>query len=152
MAAIVDPLIGNIFKLRINTNFTTPSWKTVAALTNLQLDLNSSERSIGSFDTCGWEANAPGLKNSSVSATAWVNYNPITNVLKTNDLFDLFNNNTKFQFKIIPVDCEGNILTDEYMYSGEGYVGAMPFTFPNEDTASIDLELRTGQITQAKAA
>lgn len=152
MAATVDGLRGGLFKLRISTD-TGTTYKTVAALTDLNLDLSSSTRSIGSRDTCGWEANAPGLKSASVSGTALLNYFVVATALKTNDLFTLYKESTRFLWKITPIDCDGDPMADEYEYSGAGYVGNASIAFPDEETGTVDLEINVaGAVTQTIVA
>jgi hypothetical protein len=117
MAVQEEPLLADIHKLQIKEDGT---FVTVAFITNLSITRSKAERAISSFNDCTNNSYRPSRNDRQVSGTAYI-YNGSDEGLPHSSLEELFDDNTEFDFRIIPTDCDGDPLEGEIQRDGEGF-------------------------------
>jgi hypothetical protein len=117
MAVQEEPLLADLHKLQIKDDGT---YKTVAFITNLSISRSKAERAISSFNDCTNNSYRPSRNDRTLSGTAYI-YNGTENGLAHSFMEGLFDNNTEFDFRIIPLDCAGDPLVGEIQREGEGF-------------------------------
>jgi hypothetical protein len=119
MAAQEEPILADVHKLQIEDG-SPAAFVTVGFITGLTITRAKAERAISSFNDCTNNNYRPSRNDRTVSGTAYI-YNGADEGLNHGFMEELFDNNTEFKFRIIPLDCDGDELVGELQREGTGF-------------------------------
>jgi hypothetical protein len=151
MAAEEEPILADVHKLLIEDG-SPATYKLVGFITGLSITRAKAERAISSFNDCTNNNYRPSRNDRQLSGTAFI-YNGATNGLNHGFMEDLFDNNTEFNFKIVPTDCDGDPLVGEIERSGSGFFTQLDDSHELGESSNYSFTIRVkGPFTTAVVA
>lgn len=139
MANAADTIDGKIVELKISTNLTTPSYKSVVCSIDNGLTGSSN---VQTTDTKCGQAKSRGTSNRTVTGSLAANTAPGIGEMSADDMDALFTSGASFLWQ----------LTDgaDYTRTGEGFLSAYNETANNGDVVKADFTIEVkGDVAQA---
>ena len=114
----------------------------VAHLTDASMEIGHSPRDITSKDSAGWAESLEGLRNSTLSCTAWLNEAAAQNA---EDIFALISTRATASVKW------GSSVSGDLAYTVTAWVTSLSLNSPSqEDNVSYSISLQgTGSVAEA---
>jgi hypothetical protein len=129
---------GSAFHLSLRTG--TDAYKFVAMVTDLSRSKSMAGRNVSSRDECGIEVELPTRATIGISGTAHIVHE--STELSAIDVEQFMDDRAIVDFKITPVDCEGEEIVGAFEETGSGWFETFDKNYSDADTANYSFAIK----------
>jgi hypothetical protein len=149
MAASLEPIPGEYYLVQISQDSGT-SWEDLGFLTENGLTRTAESIDRSSKQNCNWASSRAGRRGWTVTGSGYLSNGAITSTLAFYEIEAIWAAGTTTDVRVMPVDCSGAEIVDEYQWSGKAYFTDLSQSHPDQEESTYTFTLQgTDALTAA---